>query len=116
MDIIVSARHMDLSEAMKNSVIANLNSLNHSNLLTKAEVVLDTDHKKFIAEIVVKGKVNLEAKAEMGDMYQAIDKAVDRLQVQLDKKFAKIVDNHKGTHLGQLEAKHAAKSLQTEED
>ncbi len=107
---------MELSEAMKNSVIASLSNINHSNLLTKAEVVLDADHKKFIAEIVVKGKVSLEAKAEMDDMYQAIDKAVDRLQTQLDKKFAKIIDNHKGTHLGKVEAKHAAKSLQTEEE
>ena len=116
MDIIVSARHMELTESMKNSVIGSLEGINHAKQLTKAEVVLDTDHNKFIAEIIVHGsKTNLEAKAEMDDMYAAIDKAVDRLQKQLDKKFSKMLDSHKGTHLGEIEAEYA-ESLLTEED
>lgn len=111
MDIIVSARHMDLTEAMKNSVISSLEGLNHTQNLNKAEVVLDTDHNKFRAEIVVHGsKMNLDAKAEMDDMYDAIDKAVERLQTQIDKKFGKM-HNHKGEHLGDIEAELAEAAL-----
>jgi ribosomal subunit interface protein len=99
---------MELTEAMKNSVIASLDSLNHANNLNKAEVVLDSDHKKFRAEIVVHGaKINLDAKAETDNMYEAIDKAVDRLQKQIDKKFSKLLDSHKGEHLGEIEAEYA---------
>ena len=111
MDIIVSARHMDLTEAMKNSVISSLEGLNHTKNLNKAEVVLDTDHNKFRAEIVVHGaKVNIDAKAEMDDMYDAIDKAVERLQTQIDKKFSKM-HSHKGEHLGEIEAELAEAAL-----
>lgn len=117
MDIIVSARHMDLTEAMKNSVISSLEGLNHTNNLNKAEVVLDTDHKKFRAEIVVHGtKTNLDAKAEMDDMYDAIDKAVGRLQKQIDKKFSKMLDSHKGEHLGEIEAELAEAEAALAED
>ena len=116
MDIIVSARHMELTEAMKNSAIGSLQGVNHSKQLTKAEVILDADHNKFIAEIIVHGsKINLEAKAEMDDMYAAIDKAVDRLQTQINKKFSKMLDSHKGAHLGDIEAEYA-ESLLAEED
>lgn len=116
MDIIVSARHMELTEAMKNSAIGSLQGINHSDQLTKAEVVLDTDHNKFIAEIIVHGsKTNIEAKAEMDDMYAAIDKAVNRLQKQLDKKFSKMLNSHKGPHLGDIEAEYA-ESLLSKED
>ena len=116
MDITVSARHMELTEAMRNSAVSSLQGINHGAQLTRAEVILDTDHKKFIAEIIVHGnKLNIEAKAEMDDMYAAIDKATDRLQTQIDKKFSKMLANHKGTHLGELEAEYA-ESLLAEED
>lgn len=116
MDITVSARHMELTEAMKNAAISSLESINHGQQLTRAEVVLDTDHNKFIAEIIVHGSgINLDAKAEMDDMYAAIDKATDRLQTQIDKKFSKLLDSHKGPHLGEIEAEYA-ESLLTEED
>ncbi|MCM8541533.1 MAG: ribosome-associated translation inhibitor RaiA [Lentisphaeraceae bacterium] len=118
MDIIVSARHMELTEAMRNSATSSLESINHGRQLTRAEVVLDTDHNKFIAEIIVHGnKINLEAKAEMDDMYAAIDKAVDRLQTQIDKKFSKMLDSHKGPHLGEIEAEYVeALSAEAAED
>jgi putative sigma-54 modulation protein len=99
---------MELTEAMKNSVIGSLDNLNHAGNLNKAEVVLDTDHNKFRAEIVVHGaKINLDAKAETDNMYESIDKAVERLQRQIDKKFSKMLDSHKGGHLGEIEAEYA---------
>ena len=116
MDITVSARHMELTEAMKNAATSSLEGINHGQQLTRAEVILDADHNKFIAEIIVHGsKINLEAKAEMDDMYAAIDKASERLQTQLDKKFSKLLDSHKGQHLGEIEAEYAESLLAEEE-
>ena len=112
MDIIVSARHMELTEAMRNSVIDSLSAIKHGKSLTKAEVVLDVDHNKFRAEIVLHGsKINLDAKAETDNMYEAIDKAVERLQKQLNKKFGQLLDSHKGPALGEIEAEHAEAEL-----
>ena len=105
MDIIISARHTELTEAMRDSVINCLNSLKHRKSLIKAEVVLDVDHNKFNAEIVLHGKnLNLEAKAETDNMYYAIDKAAERLQKQVSKKFGKNLKRHKGRALGEIEA------------
>jgi ribosomal subunit interface protein len=117
MDVIVSARHMDLTEAMRDSVIDALSAIKHGKKLTKAEVVLDSDHKLFRAEIVLHGSgINLDAKAETDNMYEAIDKAVERLQKQLDKKFGQILNSHKGPHLGEIEAEMAEQELAEADD
>ena len=117
MDIIVSARHMDLTDAMRNSVISSLESLNHTGNINKAEVVLDSDHKKFRAEIIIHGShLNLDAKAETGNMYESIDKAVERLQIQINKKFDKNHSSHKAQHLGVIEAKYAEEKALAEEE
>ena len=49
----------------------------------------------------------------MDDMYDAIDKAVERLQTQIDKKFEKM-HSHKGEHLGEIEAELAEAALMEE--
>ena len=117
MEVIVSARHMDLTESMRDSVIDALSAIKHGRKLTKAEVVLDSDHKLFRAEVVLHGQnLNLDAKAETGNMYEAIDKAVERLQKQLDKKFGQILNSHKGPHLGEIEAEMAARALAESQD
>lgn len=106
MDIIVSARHTELTEAMKNSVIGSLDRISQSRLLNKAEVVLDVDHNKHRVEIVLHGNsINLDAKAETDNMYESIDKAVERLERQLEKKLEK-KHSHKGAPLGEIEAAH----------
>ena len=117
MDIIVSARHMELTDAMRSSVISSLSSINHDKQLTKAEVVLDASHQKFKAEIVVHGnKINLDAKAETGNMYEAIDKAVERLQKQIDKKVGRQLKSQKGLPLGEIEADQAEALLAEGDD
>jgi putative sigma-54 modulation protein len=105
MNIIVSARHMQLTEAMNNSVTESLKALKHNKDLTQAEVVLDTDHHKLVAEIHLHGKgININAKAETENMYEAIDNAVEKLQKQLNKKVGLTHHQLKGKHLGDIEA------------
>ncbi|NQZ56123.1 MAG: ribosome-associated translation inhibitor RaiA [Lentisphaeraceae bacterium] len=115
MDIIISARHMDLTESMKYSVIDSLSHIKNTYKLNKAEVVLDVDHKLFRAEIVLHGnRINLDAKAETENMHESIDKAVDRLIRQLEKKATK--HNHKGDrHLGEIEAENIENASQEDE-
>ena len=118
MDIIISARHMELTDSMRYNVETSLDKIKHSHKLNKAEVVLDADHNKFIAEIVLHGnKINLEAKAETANMAEAIDKAAERLQKQLDKKFNQRVNGNRQLSLGQAEAEHVeALSLAASEE
>lgn len=105
MNIIVSARHTQLSKAMKDSVINNLESLNHTERINKIEVVLDVDHHKHCAEMVTHGVgFTFDTKAESGNMYDSIDKVIRKLQKQINKNFGKALDGSRGEHLGNIES------------
>jgi putative sigma-54 modulation protein len=106
MEIIVSARHMDLTPALRESVETNLNSMKVSYpKLNKAEVVLSSNKGHCKCEIILHGnKVNLDAHAETEDMYKSIALAVERLDRQLEKRVETFHHNHKAKHLGEIEA------------
>jgi putative sigma-54 modulation protein len=94
MEIIVSARHTSLTDAMKDAVTERLEAMEkHSHLtLTKAEAVLSVERKVNSVNIVLHGNhVNLDAKAEGRDMYVVIHEAVDKLERQLEKRAAHVI-------------------------
>lgn len=98
MDIIISARHMDLMGSMETNVREKLSRIaDHFPKLNKAEVVLDvTSRNEFFAEIVLHGKgINLDSKSYGENMYIAISKAAEKMERQLDKKRHKRHDHHK---------------------
>ena len=115
MDIIVSARHSNLSDAMKSEAEGRVAQLTQCyNKLTRAEVVMDVKNRNHV-EIILHGKgIHLDAKAEGDNLYESISVAVERLEKQLEKKVAKIRD-HSGKHLGELEADHLAAAAKEDE-
>lgn len=93
MQILISARHMDLTEPLKKAVEDRISSVHtHGLVLTKAEVVLNIDHKDNIVRATVHGNsVNIEAHAEADDMYEAIHMVADKLEKQLEKRSGHLI-------------------------
>jgi len=93
MKITVSARHMDLTDSLKDSVenkIGNVHS--YGLVLTNADVVLNIDHKDNIVRATVRGNsVNIEAHAESDDMYEAINLVAEKLDKQLEKRSGHLI-------------------------
>ena len=123
MDIIISARRMNhVSPAMKNEIEARLEKIaSQYSKLSKAEVVMEKGKTGSVAEIVLSGKgVYLEAESSASDnLYEAIHQAADRLEKQLNKKFAKQKKKHNTLHLGNLEVElleFAEKQMDYEDD
>ena len=104
MEIIVSARHMDVTESMRDEVESRLHKIAEKySKLTKAEVVMSSNKGRHEAEIVLHGKqINLDAKAETENMYESIHQAADKMERQLEKKTRNNKHGHK--HLGNIEA------------
>jgi putative sigma-54 modulation protein len=109
MNINVTCRHMEVSEALREHAIARVNeTLADFPRVEDVHVILDVQRKiHHVAEVVVHAKnhIHAEGKAETTDMYVSIDEAVEKVQRQLRKKRDKIQDHKHIDGLGQLEVK-----------
>ena len=78
MKIMMNAKPMKTTEAMKAAVLDNLNHLERYRNLIRAEVVMRTENKKSHGgnNPSWKKKVHLYAKAKAENMYQAIKQVV----------------------------------------
>jgi putative sigma-54 modulation protein len=96
-NVKVSGRHAEVTEALKQYAVEKVGRLGkHFDSPRQAQVVLDVDDDRRIAEVVlplVKHKV-LTAKAEDKDMYAAIDLVVDKLDRQL-VRFKERLSDHR---------------------
>ncbi len=108
MNITVTCRHMDTTEALKDHATARVTeSLSEFPRVEDVHVILDVQRKiHHVAEIIVHAKnhVHAESKEETTDMYASIDAAVDKVHRQLRKKRDKIQDHKHTAGLGELEA------------
>ena len=96
MEIIVSGRHLPVSEDLKTYVEGRLGKLDvpHAKL-THARVILDHEKIEQKAEVTLTGKnMNLVARAESEDMYASIDQAIEKLAKQLHKHVEKLHEHH----------------------
>ena len=106
MEIIVSARHFELSPRMKEHVENKLNEVfsDKSIKVSSARVILDIQKSRCKAEIVVNAKhLDFEAVEETYEMYESIDAAIAKLEKQLRKYLDKAQEHHKGLKLVDVE-------------
>ena len=106
MKIIISGRHLEVTEAMKKYAEEKIGRVNkYFENITEIDVTLSVEHSKTDGDVHkvdvllfgngTKIKVNMEDK----DLYAAIDKATDILERQVKKHKEKLKDhNKKGTH------------------
>ncbi len=97
MDIIVTGRHFDVGEALKDHATAKIEAaISEYRKITSARVVLDQQGSRAKAEVIVHGKnINYEAESETFDMYKSIDEAIAKIDKQLVKHFEKVQEHHK---------------------
>jgi putative sigma-54 modulation protein len=87
MRLTISARHMELTDALKTHVENRLEKVRgHFDRVIDAEVVLDIEKHRHIAEVTLHANgVRMHSKEQSPDMYQSIDAVVDKLHKQIHK-------------------------------
>lgn len=107
MQISISGRHVSVTDAMKEHLENKINSVIDNRVLKVVSVkgVLSHERNRNKAEIVVNMKNHIiEADAETYEMYEAIDTAVEKINVQIRRLLDKVQD-HRKTPLHESEAK-----------
>lgn len=100
MTIMVSGRHVSVTDAMKEYAEGKLKGiLEDKHKITNVTIVLDLEKTRHKAEIIVHGKnLNIEADSESYDMYESIDDAMGKIDRQITRYFDKKQDHHKTGH------------------
>ena len=85
MNVSITFRHMDASEAIKKHAAAKLSKLQKFlRQPMSAKVTISVDKLKHVAEArVSSGGAHLEAKESSDDMYTSIDRMIDKLDRQI---------------------------------
>ncbi len=92
----ITARHADISDAMKTHVNTKLSSvLEAYPQVEHVHVILDIAKFRHMIEVIVQAKKHqrIEAKHESDDMYTSIDRVIDKIDRQLRRTREKLVDH-----------------------
>ncbi len=100
MSIIVSGRHVEVTESMKEYAESKLSAiLEDKHKISSARIVLNLEKDRHFAEVIVHGKgLNIEADSESYDMHESIDTVMGKIERQIDRYFDKKQDHHKTGH------------------
>ena len=95
MEIIISGRHLGVSDQMKEHAEQRLRKLAEEYpKLTSARMVMDLQRNWHLVEAHLHGKnVNLDASARTSDMYASIDSVADKLERQLRRYLDRVQDH-----------------------
>jgi putative sigma-54 modulation protein len=106
MNIKITGRHhMEVTEALRQYVIEKLSNLDHyDGQIKEIDIVLDVNKLRQIAEasIPMSQSGAIHATAESLDMYESIDKLVERLKRQIKENKAKLYDKHHKLEAGEI--------------
>ena len=106
MQISITGRHMELTEAIQNHAQDRLEKvLSEFPRLLSAHLVLDVEKYRHKAELVIRGPhhADVDAHEESSDMYASIDSVVDKAAKQLRRLRDKMVDHKSREGLAELE-------------
>ncbi|VWL85258.1 ribosome hibernation-promoting factor, HPF/YfiA family [Oceanivirga miroungae] len=95
MKIIISGKHIDLTEAIKSYINEKISKIEkYEEEISEVDVVIevDKDVQKVTATAYLAGKT-LRAEDENKDLYTAIDKLSDKLNTQV-RKYKEIHSKH----------------------
>ncbi len=102
MDVSISAKHMDLTESLKNYVEDRLTRVNkYTDFNLNADIYLGVEkHRKHIHATIKGNGFYLNSEAEdPANMYKAIDLCVDKLEKQLRRGKYTYNDKKKGKEI-----------------
>ena len=108
MDIIVSGRHVSVTEGMKSHLVNRLESILEDLpiKLSSTRAILDVEKNRHKVEVILHMKGHeIEATDMSYDMYSSIDSCCDKVNKQL-KKYIDKLQSHKGS-FKEIELAHA---------
>ena len=95
MNVIVEARHMEVTDSMRSYVESKVSKLPRLyDGVQTIEAILDMEKDDSVAEVIVKAakKHTFVAKARNEDMYAALDQCMDKISTQLRRFKDKVRD------------------------
>ncbi len=101
MNIVVKARHMDISGDLRQRVESKAEKLSrYFDELQTIEVILDTEADKPLVEIIAtaRRKTIFVATAREDDMISCIDQCVRKISEQIRRHKGKVHDSHGKAH------------------
>lgn len=97
MNIMITGRHIEVTEAIRNHVAMRVEAVLADTATLKVSsvrVILDYEHKQGAVEILVSMKNHeVIGTARDHDMYKAIDLAADRLATQITRHIKRVKDH-----------------------
>ena len=98
LQITVKGKNFDVTEALKSHATQKVGKMSrYSDAVITAEVTLATERNWHVAEVTLFGKgfdMHIEEKSK--DMYNSIDRVVERLERQLKKQREKVANHRSG--------------------
>lgn len=96
-NVLVTARHMHITDGMKQHAIDRISKLDHiGDRIIDVNVTMDIQKLSHTCEILMKyGHTAIRSHASTTDMYASIDQAVNKLKLQLKRYKRKLHDYHK---------------------
>lgn len=110
-DVIISGSHMDLTEALKATVIEKVDKLfRHEGTIIRIRVELGCTHKKGAEEFTAKGHIeiggpDLHVTETTDNLYKSIDQMVDKLDRLLRQRSRKMISKRHHPHDIEIPAK-----------
>ncbi len=107
MKILISGRHVGVTDSMKDYARAKAEKLGRFwDRVTSCRVTMDVDHLDHMVEMVLEAGrgVRIVGKAEAPDMYAACDLAEQKLAQQLRKHKERLTDHHRGERRTEVDA------------
>lgn len=92
MQIIITGRHLEVTNALREYVTTKIEKLEKYLSIVEVHVILSVEKYRHLAEVTIQAKrTTLHGQEETGDMYQAIDVVIDKIEKQIKKRKEKIV-------------------------
>jgi putative sigma-54 modulation protein len=97
MQITITARHFELTNAIRDHVMSSCEKLTrYFDYIINIHFVLSLENNRNIAEMTLHAShFNLQADAEEKNMYLTIDEAVDKMETQIKKLKDKVTNHQK---------------------
>ncbi len=118
MNVNITGKHMEMSDALRSYIENCLKKLEHYfDKIVDANVVLAVEKHRHICEINLNvNGFRIHAKESSPDMYASVDTVIDKLEKQI-KKFKDKLKNHKPRHRNETKSyKHLIIELKEEEE
>jgi putative sigma-54 modulation protein len=93
MQVTITARHMEMTDALRNYVETKLEKLDkYLENIIEVHVTLEVQKYRHIAEVMIRANgFIINGEDETGDMYSSIDNVIDKIERQLVKHKGRVV-------------------------